>query len=267
MRLYGPELDAADEANKLVHLSWVERRTNGMRVIEDDELVVIDAGLASDIFNVVCRARLSPSSLDRRIEEVADTFRRLERPFTWWVGPNDRPRELGRELVGRGFIETGSEPAMAAGLDRLETVDLSPAGLRIARVDSSGQVSEFGRILSSLAVPPDRSVGLFYDEAAPSLLAADSPLWLYLGYLDGEPVASAELTVGGGIVGLYNVATAVQHRGKGIGSAMTLGPLLDAREAGFETAILQASEDGYRIYQRLGFRVTGRYTEYHLREN
>lgn len=266
MRLSEQELEAADEANKLVHLSWVERRTTSMRVTEDDELVVVDAGVASDTFNVVGRARLSPSSLDRRIEGVADYFRSVQRPFTWWVGPNDRPRELGRELVAREFIETGSEPAMAADLDALATVDPSPGGLRIARVDSSVQVSEFGRILSSLSAPPDPWVSRFYDMAAPCLLAPDSPLRLYLGYLDGEPVASAELTIGGGIVGLYNVATAMEHRGKGIGSAMTLRPLLDAREAGFGTAILQASEEGYRIYERLGFRVTGRFTEYHLPE-
>jgi hypothetical protein len=45
---------------------------------------------------------------------------------------------------------------------------------------------------------------------------------------------------------------------------MTLRPLLDARADGFKTAVLQASPDGQGIYTRLGFRVTGRFTEYQL---
>ncbi len=266
MRVSGAELDAADEANKLVHLAWVQRRTAGMRVVEDDEIVIVDAGVASDTFNVVCRARLSSSSLDRRVEDVVHYFRSVDRPFTWWVGPADRPRGLGRELVTRGLIETGTEPAMAADLDALTLAELSPSGLGIVRVDSRKQVAAFGRLLSALSTPADPLVARFYENAAAAILAPDSPFWFYLGYLDGEPVASAELTVAGGIVGLYNVATEKAHRGKRIGSAMTLRPLLDAREAGFGTAVLQASDAGYRIYGRLGFRVTGRFTEYHLPE-
>jgi hypothetical protein len=44
---------------------------------------------------------------------------------------------------------------------------------------------------------------------------------------------------------------------------MTARPLLDARESGFQTAVLQASEEGFPIYSRLGFEVTGSFTEYH----
>jgi hypothetical protein len=37
---------------------------------------------------------------------------------------------------------------------------------------------------------------------------------------------------------------------------------VDARDRGFETAVLQASEEGFPIYSRLGFEVTGSFTEY-----
>jgi ribosomal protein S18 acetylase RimI-like enzyme len=264
MGLSGSGLDAADEANKLVHLTWVERRTAGMRVMEGEDLVIVDVGLPSDTFNVVCRARLSPSSIDNRVASVVRHFEAVERPFTWWVGPADRPQELGGELLKRGFVETGREPAMAADLSELSTGTPLPGGFRVVRVRSVAQVEELGRILSELGTPPDDCVARFYRTVAPTLVEPDAPIWLYLGYLDDEPVATAELAVGGGVVGLYNIATAKRHRGKGIGSAMTLQPLFDARDAGYETAVLQASDEGYSMYLRLGFRVTGRYAEYHL---
>ncbi len=89
-------------------------------------------------------------------------------------------------------------------------------------------------------------------------------MWLYVGYLDGEPVATAELTVSGGVAGLYNISTLEVHRHKGIGSALTLRPRLDAMVKGFKMGILQAAADGLGVYTRLGFRAAGRFTEYQL---
>jgi hypothetical protein len=43
---------------------------------------------------------------------------------------------------------------------------------------------------------------------------------------------------------------------------MTVQPLLDTREAGGGTAVLQASSEGARIYSRLGFETFGQITEF-----
>jgi GNAT superfamily N-acetyltransferase len=258
------QLDATDEANKVTHLSWIQQRTTGMRVDADDQLIVVDSGLPTDTFNVICRARLEGDSLPERIAQVVTHFTTVQRPFAWWVGPADRPESLGQALLEAGFMAAGSEPGMAADLKALPTTDLAPHGLRIERARTAKQIHEFATILAALGTPPVSEVVRFYEAATPVLLAPDAPIWLYVGYLDEEPVASAELTVGGGVGGLYNIATLAAHRRQGIGSAMTSHPLLDARANGFRTAVLQASPDGQGIYTRLSFRVTGRFTEYQL---
>ena len=46
-------------------------------------------------------------------------------------------------------------------------------------------------------------------------------------------------------------------RGRGIGGAITLRPLLEARDQGYRYAALFATELGVGAYRRIGFRDTG----------
>jgi predicted GNAT family acetyltransferase len=49
------------------------------------------------------------------------------------------------------------------------------------------------------------------------------------------------------------VATLPEARGNGIGAALTLKPVQDAREMGYRVGTLQSSEMGFNIYKKLGF--------------
>lgn len=254
---------AADE-NLITHMTWVQARLPGGNVEADEELVLSDSGLACDTFNFVCRARLPWQRVRARIGRVVEYFGSVSRPFSWWVGPTDRPEGLGAALLEAGFVTAESEVAMAADLRRLKPAELSPHGLRVERVTSAGQVGDFAVINAANWSPPDSAVLRFYEMATRFLLQPDCPLRLYVGYLGLEAVATAELTVCDGAVGLYNISTLATRRRMGFGSALTLRPLLDARAEGHRKAVLQASPDGQGVYARLGFRETGRYTEYQL---
>jgi GNAT superfamily N-acetyltransferase len=129
-------------------------------------------------------------------------------------------------------------------------------------VQTPRDLAAFAKISAANWSPPDPDVRPFYELAETALLAPDTPQWLYLGVLDTIPVATAELTVGGGLVGVYNVSTVPAFRGRGIGTAMTHTPLAAAKDAGHRTAILQAAPDGVRVYQRLGFASFGTITEF-----
>ncbi|ADO68101.1 Acetyltransferase, GNAT family [Stigmatella aurantiaca DW4/3-1] len=62
--------------------------------------------------------------------------------------------------------------------------------------------------------------------------------------------------------GIYLVATAPEARRQGLASEVMRGLLAGARERGSAAAVLQATSMGHGVYQRLGFRTVGRWTNW-----
>ena len=82
---------------------------------------------------------------------------------------------------------------------------------------------------------------------------------IYLGHVDGEPVATSLAVTAEGVVTLFNVATAPEARRRGYGAAMTMAPALAARSQGVAVAALQSTEAGFPVYERLGYRTVVEY--------
>jgi ribosomal protein S18 acetylase RimI-like enzyme len=229
--------------------------------VRDEDVLLVDSGLPCDTFNVICRARFTEASATTGIRSALRHFRDVRRPFSWWTGSGDSPPNLGRLLEEEGLIAAESETAMFADLSTIRPNDL-PSGLTIERVTTGRQLRDFADVSAANWTPPDGEVLRFYDRTADAALSPDCPLRLYVGYLDGAPVATAECTIAETTAGLYGVATRSAYRSRGIGSAMTVWPLIEARREDATLAILQASAEGLRIYERLGFESFGHITEY-----
>jgi GNAT superfamily N-acetyltransferase len=84
----------------------------------------------------------------------------------------------------------------------------------------------------------------------------------YTAWLGEKPVATSMLQIGGGVAGIYAVATIPEARRKGIGAQVTLHALQEARRMGYKVGILQASQMGLPVYRSLGFREFCRITSY-----
>ncbi|HEX5633582.1 MAG TPA: GNAT family N-acetyltransferase [Gemmatimonadales bacterium] len=248
--------------NLATHFTWLQSRLPGARIRRDDRLTLADSGLPCDTFNAACAARLDATDAPARVGAALAWFAERAHPFSWWVCPGDTPSSLGAVLCQAGLAPAGGELAMALDLAKADVTAPLPAGLVVERVRTPEALRDFARINAANWSPPDVQVLAFYERAAALLLGPGCPLRLYLGRVDGEPVATAQLTVDADSVGLYNIATLAEWRGRGFGSALTRWPLAEARAEGHRVAILQASDDGAGIYRRIGFQAFGEIVEY-----
>lgn len=250
------------EDNLAGHFAYLPGLTEGMLVEEGLDLVLVDSGLPTDTFNAVCRAKLGRDCAARRIEAAILHFRRKNLPFSWWVGPLSEPATLGEELERYGLSFAEKEVGMAADISHLSESTTNPEGLEIRRVSDERELSDYAQAIAANWNPPDEAVSAFYSLVATPALEPDCPARLFLGYALGEPVAASECFLFAGVAGVYNVVTTARARRQGFGSALTDAALREAREAGYRTAVLQASAQGRNIYARLGFVECGAFREY-----
>jgi len=150
---------------------------------------------------------------------------------------------------------------MAADLRSIDDGRL-PSGLEIVPVDDRARLMAWVEVMRVGFGLPASSIGQLVELFEP--IALQPPMTTYLGLLDGQPVATSQLFLGASVAGLYNVTCLPGARGRGIGSALTRRPMVDARQLGFELVILQASQLGFPVYRRLGFEDLGRLPFYEL---
>jgi GNAT superfamily N-acetyltransferase len=97
----------------------------------------------------------------------------------------------------------------------------------------------------------------------PSLDAAlDPDVALFVGYVEGEPVAAGRLTCIEGVGEVTSIETLEGHRRRGIGTAMTWAAVSEAARRGCIAIALTATEMGYPVYLRMGFRPVCFYRTY-----
>jgi len=77
---------------------------------------------------------------------------------------------------------------------------------------------------------------------------------VWLGSVAGRPVSTATAYLSDGFVGVYNVATAADARGRGYGEALTWAATLCEPAL---PAVLESSAMGRRVYAGMGYRSVG----------
>ncbi len=227
-------------------------RLPGAVLHDDPHSVWVDSGVASATFNAVVWARFHPATVDAQIEAVLAHFRRQSRPLTWHVGPSTEPADLGRFLLAHGLTHGEDEPGMAVEIGRMESDVDAPAGLTIETVRAERDLADWVAVY--LFPVPEAVRRVHLDALRRRGLGEDLPWRYYLGRLDGTPVATAELFLGAGVAAVHHVVTLPALRRRGIGSAMTLRLLHDARALGYYVGVLTASPAGGGSYRRIGFR-------------
>jgi ribosomal protein S18 acetylase RimI-like enzyme len=163
----------------------------------------------------------------------------------------EAPRLLA-EARRLGLTETLPLPGMTTWPDRFRPVEIDSAEIEV--VDDEEALAEACAVLADgFGVP----VEWFRDIYRPEGLGGGV---VYLLRENGRPASTAVSYQGRSGLGIFNVATSEQWRGRGYGAAVTSRAVSDGFAAGADFAYLQASAMGEPVYRRLGFEQVSTYT-------
>jgi ribosomal protein S18 acetylase RimI-like enzyme len=221
---------------------------------EMEGVSIASAGVTFQMFNTafLSAAVASEAELDRRVAQAAVYFAARGQRWSYWIChgwlENRMQKRLGHVLRKRNLYQAVELPGMLA--DRVLPPVRPLPELEVRRV-SPGPVKDAFCAIGSLCfnVPLNWFGEVFEGDG----IWTDFSAWV--GYADGEPIATAATVIGGGAVGVYNVATMPNHRRAGYGEAVMRHALEQARlEHGLTRTILQSTPQGLGLYQRMGYR-------------
>jgi GNAT superfamily N-acetyltransferase len=212
--------------------------------------------------NLVVCTELPSEGTDELIEGALGHFQSLKvRKLSWLAGEGEPSVEIRRCLVAHGLtFHESFATEMAVELDKVPGQLPRPPGLEIVPVEDERMLREWVHVATTGFDVPGRCEEVWYDLLAEAVF--ESRFRTYLAIVNGQPVGTSQLFLSAEVAGIYNVTCLPEKRGQGIGAAITQAPLLQAREMGYGTAILQASRLGYPVYRRLGFQDYGKLSLY-----
>jgi GNAT superfamily N-acetyltransferase len=212
--------------------------------------------------NLVVCTKWPSDGADDLIESTLAHFRSMNiRKLSWLTHEGVPSIEIYKALLARGLTFRESfATEMAVDLSPLPEDLPTHPDLRIVSVVDGPALKQWIHVASIGFRISEKFEKVWYDLFADAIF--NPQFRTYLALLNGKPVGTSQLFLSEGVAGIYNVTCLPEARGQGIGSAVTLTPLLKAREMGYRIGTLQASRLGYSVYRRLGFQDFGNLSLY-----
>lgn len=161
---------------------------------------------------------------------------------------------LGKVAAKHGLTRRYTEPLMIRrGGPARQVAETAARSVRVVRPDDQ---KAYIATMAAAFNAPARIMAML---AAPEILGAPGVVG-YAAESDGRIVAVGLGVTTGDAVGVYNIATLREYRGRGYGRAVTERAVADGIAAGAAFAYLQSTEAGFELYRSLGFRTAERWT-------
>ena len=214
--------------------------------------------MPNHFMNLVVCTDLPSDGVDELIKSALWHFKSLNiQKLSWLVDQEVSAVEIRNHLLANGLTFRESYATeMAVDLDVLPQAPSLPDGLQIVQVEDDTLLRKWIHTASvGFGVPPEVE-DIWFDFF--NYVACGLPFRTYIALLNNKAVGTSQLFTSAGVAGIYNVSAIPEARGMGVGSAITLAPLLEARKLGYKVGVLQSSQMGYKVYRRLGFQDFGK---------
>lgn len=256
--LEDPRLIAALESNLEEEMMCFGRGLTGAEIYSDGEIEGFFTGRGH--LNGLLRTHLRSQEsayVESKIQAALRYFRaKGAREVGWSLGRDSQPAHMERYLEAQGFRKLPEENVgMVLDIATMQAQNCDVKGLEIREVVGLEDL----KVLRQLEIEgfgSSAEIAQYYFEMYAGVGFGQGTAWRhFIGWRQDQAVSSTSLLFYAGVAGLYGVTTVPQARRQGIARAMVLRAIEQARQTGYQIAVLSPTEMSEGIYRRLGFRA------------
>ncbi|MDA2093500.1 GNAT family N-acetyltransferase [Bacillus cereus] len=242
--------------------SYVAQFVPGMSIKETKDYIAVDCGLPADTFNIITLLNNNLTEGVEKLHKEVEYYNQKKFPMSVWLWDEEQERDIKSGLNKIGLKETEQNIAMVADLKTISPTIHMPVSFTIQQASSPGLIKKFGETLANLFGTSEEGIHVqaFYNQISNLDLWNSENMKLFLGFYEGEIVTVGSLICSKDSIGIYDIATKEEMRGRGFGSTMFNFLLQEAQKLKNTYCVLQASTDGINIYKKSGFQAIGKMT-------
>ncbi|MDR3477217.1 MAG: GNAT family N-acetyltransferase [Gammaproteobacteria bacterium] len=206
-------------------------------------------GIKSPFLNVYFDLRQDRKDSALLVETVNQFFSQQQVPWTWFVMPASKNHDLTRH--GLSFLEEA--PALYFDLSN-PLPDFESDFIRIEEVDGLSDLKEWIQ-------PVNEGFQIKANDEDYRILNAhvmkkdNKKIRHFIAYYKDKIAAAGTLFVSKESVMLHNLATKTKFKKLGLGTALTLRMMKEAKAMTFQHCFLDSSDEAFNLYKRIGFKV------------
>jgi hypothetical protein len=202
-------------------------------------------GVDSSSLNVVLDTQGDSTCSAQTVATIKNFFNTHQVPWGWFVTPSSETSEVEKYGLNLTYKMPGMYFDLSGDVHTVPDVEVKEA---------YDDLSEWIKPLRE-GFPSNDNCEVYRKLNADLLQKGESKLRHFSLYRENEAISSGTLFLSDHAVMLHNLATKNKFRKCGIGSALTLYMMSEAKKAGYKHCFLDSSDEGFNLYSRLGFKV------------
>lgn len=232
------------------------------RLIDNENIMKLLTCIPLPFFNCVLFYDFDNTNLEKQIKDFIHYGRSKKTSLLWIVGPSSKPHNIGALLEENSFKYDDHMLSMALDISDLKKDLKCIDGFEIEIVDNRKKLEKWVHACLRGFDEKGNNFSSIYEFERSLGCGKNLPWVRFTGIIDGEAVATSAVFMGSESAGLDNVTTVSYWREKGVGTSMVSHALRFSQSLGYNIGVLQASDMGFNLYQRLGFKKYYEFKEY-----
>ncbi|MDH5403889.1 MAG: hypothetical protein OEZ01_02840 [Candidatus Heimdallarchaeota archaeon] len=208
--------------------------------VELDNLFQFQSPLPYPDFNAIL-SQIQIVDEEVHLNNPTQLFNDLSLPYYWWVFKDLNSNELVNKIKEKKLRNTGDIIVLGAEIAKLVEIFSTPNSLFVEPVNNADKMKKWAEITSYRYNIKGTFVDTFLDNFKDVRFTEDTYWSKYIGWLNGEPVASSTLIKSQGIAAVYDVSIIPRYRNWGIENSMIMIPLRQAKRDGYHVGVTIAT--------------------------